>query len=88
MLAERTYLVGSSPFNSRAVVTWEGSGEPIMLTVRGPDGEVALSPVRALELAQELLQPAVVSIKTAQWGDRGRASSPLTKSALDEVGMV
>ncbi len=29
---------------------------------------------RALELAQELIQPAVVSIKTAQWGDtRGRA---------------
>ncbi len=41
-----------------------------MLTVRGPDGEVAvpLTPVRALELAQELIQPAVVSIKTAQWG--------------------
>ena len=36
-----------------------------------PGGEVAvaLSPVRALELAKELLQPAVVSIKTNQWGD-------------------
>ncbi len=71
MLADRTYLVGSSPFNSRAVGSWQGSGQPITLTVYGPGGEVA---VRALELAQELIQPAVVSIKTAQWGDtRGRA---------------
>ncbi len=30
---------------------------------------MALSPVRVLALAQELLQPAVVSIKTNQWGD-------------------
>jgi len=53
MLADRTYLVGSSPFNSRAVGSWQGSGEPITLTVYGPDVEVAvaLSPVRALELA-------------------------------------
>jgi hypothetical protein len=29
---------------------------------------VPLTPVRALELAQELIQPAVVSIKTNQWG--------------------
>jgi hypothetical protein len=29
---------------------------------------VSHTPVRALELAQELIQPAVVSIKTAQWG--------------------
>ncbi len=44
-----------------------------MLALYGPDGEVAvpLTPVRALKLAQELLQPAVVSIKTAQWGGRG-----------------
>ena len=41
-----------------------------MLTVRGPDGEVAvpLTPVRALELAKELLQPAVQSIKVDRWG--------------------
>ncbi len=53
-----------------------------MLTVRGPDGEVAvaLSPVRALELAVDLIQPAVVSIKTAQWGDtRGRARAALQR---------
>ncbi len=33
----------------RAVVSWEGPGEPIMLTLYGPDGEVAvpLSPKRA-----------------------------------------
>jgi hypothetical protein len=52
---------------------------PITLTVNGPNGEVAmpLTPVRVLELAQELTQPAVVSIKTAQWGDtRGRARGP------------
>jgi hypothetical protein len=57
-LADRTYLIGSSPFNSRAVVTWQGAGEPITLTVRGPDGEVEvpLTPVRALELAKELIQ--------------------------------
>jgi hypothetical protein len=70
-LAERTNAVGSSPFNSRAVVSWQGRGQPITLTAFGPNGEVAvaLTPVRALELAKELLQPAVVSIKTAQWGD-------------------
>ncbi len=37
----------------RAVVTWEGPGEPIMLTLYGPDGETAalpLLPGRALTL--------------------------------------
>ena len=71
MLADRTYLVGSSPFNSRAVVSWQGAGEPITLTPHGPDGEVAvpLTPGRALELTVELTQRAVLSIKTNQWGD-------------------
>ena len=57
-------------------------GLPITLTVNGPDGEVAvaLTPVRALELAKELLQPAVAGIKTAQWGDtRGRARASLQR---------
>ena len=39
---------------SRAVVTWEGPGEPIMLTAYGPDGEelaLPLLPKRALTLA-------------------------------------
>ncbi len=85
MLADRTYLVGSSPFNSRAVGSWQGPGQPITLTVYGPGGEVAvaLSPVRALELAQELTQSAVVSIKTAQRGDtRGRARGPISVIVL------
>ena len=55
----------------RVVVTWEGRGQPIMLTVYDPDGAVVsvpLSPVRALELAKELSERAVSSIKTKQWG--------------------
>jgi len=47
-------------------VTWEGPGEPIMLTLYGPDGEavaVALEPKRALTLAQELLTCGVAAIK-------------------------
>ena len=61
----------AQPAESRAVVTWEGPGEPITLTVYGPDGEVAvdLTPVRALELAKNLTEPAVVAIKTSQWGE-------------------
>ena len=53
----------------RAVVTWEGPGEPIMLTLYGPDGEVALSllPKRALTLAQELLTRGVQAIKADSW---------------------
>ena len=49
----------------RAVVTWEGPGEPIVLTLYGPDGEVAvpLLPKRALTLAQELLERGVAAIK-------------------------
>ncbi len=45
----------------RAVVTWDGPGEPIVLALYGPDGEVAvpLLPKRALGLAQELLTRGV-----------------------------
>ena len=38
----------------RAIVTWDGPGEPIVLTVYAPDGEMAavsLLPKRALTLA-------------------------------------
>ncbi len=51
----------------RAAVTWEGPGEPIMLTLYGPAGEVALPllPKRALTLAQELLTRGVQAIKAA-----------------------
>ena len=40
------------------------------MTVYGPDGEVAvrLLPVRALELAKALTEPAVTAIKNSQWG--------------------
>ena len=50
---------------TRAVVSWEGPGQPITLTVYGPDGEVAvrLLPKRALTLAQELLTRGVQAIK-------------------------
>ena len=54
----------------RAVVSWAGPGEPIMLALYGPAGEVVipLSPTRALELAKELIEPAVRSIKIDRWG--------------------
>ncbi len=52
----------------RAVVTWAGPGQPIVLKVYGPAGEVAvpLLPKRALTLAQELLTRGVQAIK-ADW---------------------
>ena len=55
----------------RAVVTWEGPGAPIMLTVYGADGEiaVALLPKQALTLGQELLTCAVQAIKADTWDD-------------------
>ncbi len=58
------------PSEPRAVVTWEGPGEPIVLKVYGPAGEVAvlLSPTRALGLAKELLTRGVQAIKADQWG--------------------
>ena len=42
-----------------------------MLQVHGATGDVAvpLSPTRALELAKQLIEPAVRSIKTSQWGE-------------------
>ena len=55
----------------RAVVAWEGPGEPIVLALYGPDGEavaVPLLPKRALTLAQELLTRGVQAIKADQWG--------------------
>ena len=42
----------------RAVVSWNGPGEPVVLTLYSGAGEavaVPLSPKRALTLAQELL---------------------------------
>ena len=62
----------------RAVVTWQGPGEPIMLTVYGPDGEiaVALLPKRALLLAQELLTRGVQAIKADSWADMYGQAAP------------
>ncbi len=54
---------------TRAVVSWAGEGEPIVLAVYGPDGELAvpLTPKRALTLAQELLTRGVQAIKADSW---------------------
>ncbi len=53
----------------RAVVSWEGPGELVVLTLYGPDGEAAvpLAPKRALTLAQELLTRGVQAIKADSW---------------------
>ena len=57
----------------RAVVAWNGPGQPIMLTLHGLDGEAValpLLPKRALTLAQELLTRGAQAIKadpTAPW---------------------
>ncbi len=58
-----------SPPADRAVVSWNGPSQPIMLTLYGPDGEVAvpLLPKRALTLAQELLTRGVQAIKADSW---------------------
>ena len=52
----------------RAAVSWKGPGGPIVLTLYGPGGEVAvpLLPRRALELARELMTRGVQAIK-ADW---------------------
>ncbi len=52
------------------MVSWEGPGQPIVLTLYGPDGEVVavpLLPKRALTLAQELLTRGVQAIKADSW---------------------
>jgi hypothetical protein len=54
----------------RAVVSWQGAGEPVVLTLFGPDGEAValpLLPKRALTLAQELLTRGVQAIKADSW---------------------
>ena len=50
----------------RAVVSWEGADQPIVLKIYSSAGEVAavrLSPTRALELARELLGPAISAVR-------------------------
>ncbi len=60
----------TEPTGPRAVVSWEGPGQPIVLTVYGPAGELAvpLSPKRALTRANELLTRGVQAIKADSWG--------------------
>ncbi len=57
--------VKRAEIESRVVVTWAGPAQPVVLTLYGPDGEVALPllPKRALTLAQELLTRGVQAIK-------------------------
>ena len=63
---------------TRVAVTWEGPGSPIILTLYGPDGEVAVSllPKRALALGQELLRCAVQVVKAASWEDMYGQGAP------------
>ncbi len=67
--SETLPVLDRRPSEPRAVVTWAGPGEPIMLALYGPAGEVAvpLLPKRALTLAQELIEPCR--------GDRNHHSS-------------
>ncbi len=61
----------SAAAEHRVVVSQEGPGQPIVLSIYGPGGEVAsmpLTPTRALTLAKELIEPAVAEIKFRQWG--------------------
>jgi hypothetical protein len=56
---------------ARAVVTCEGPAEPIVLTVYGPNGKMAYTPLlpkRALTLAQELLERGNHAIRADWWG--------------------
>ncbi len=45
----------------RATVTWEGKGQPIVITAYARFGKIAvpLSPTRALEIAQDLITYAL-----------------------------
>ena len=69
----------------RAVVSWEGPGEPIMLTVYISPGEmtVPLLPKRALTLAQELLTCGVQAIKADSWDAMYEQGAPQRGTDLD-----
>jgi len=61
---------------TRAVVSWEGPGQPIVLTLYAAGGEIAvpLLPKRALTLAQELLTRGAVGGTLGPRLDLGRMS--------------
>ena len=67
---------------TRAVVTWNGPGQPVVLTVYGPDGEevaMPMSPERALTLAQELLDCGVAAIKSETWDSVYKQGVPVER---------
>ncbi len=72
----------------RAVVSWEGPGQPIILTLYGADGEVALplEPKRALTLAQELLTRGVQAIKADSWDAMYEQGAPQRAAILGAIG--
>ncbi len=72
----------------RAVVSWEGPGQPIILTLYGADGEVALPllPKRALILAQELLTRGVQAIKADSWDAMYEQGAPQRAPDLGAAG--
>ncbi len=73
----------------RAVVSWKGPGQPIMLTLYGPAGEVAamsLEPKRALTLAQELLTHGVRAIKADTWDAMYEQGAPQRAPDLGAAG--
>ena len=76
------------PATTRAVVTWQGPGEPIMLTLYGPDGEIAvpLEAKRALTLAQELLTCGVQAIKADSWDAMYEQGAPQRGPDLGAAG--
>ncbi len=84
----RTAPSGARAAPPRAVVTWEGPGEPIVLTLYGPDGEVALPllPKRALTLSQELLTRGVQAIKADQWDAMYEQGAPQRAPDLGAAG--
>ena len=67
VVTPRAAAVAETTEQTRAVVSWAGQGEPIMLTLYGPSGDVAvpLLPKRALLLAQEM---PIQRIKSVSWG--------------------
>ncbi len=75
---------------SRRAPMRSGPGQPIMLMLYDPDGEVALPllPKRALTLAQELLTNAVSAIKADSWDVMYEQGAPQRASDLGTAGGV
>ena len=71
-----------------AIVSWEGPGQPIMLMLYGPAGEVAvpLLPKLALTLAQELLTRGVQAIKADSWDAMYEPGAPQRAPDLGAAG--